>query len=66
MVETFYLYDTEGSLVAVEPIIQKLRNKIQQVDAEILAAVRQQVISYFLNDFIISINNIYSCYGILL
>mgnify|MGYP007130502661 CR=1 FL=1 len=66
MVETFYLYDTEGSLVAVEPIIQKLRNKIQQVDAEILAAVRQQVISSFLNDFIISIKNIYSCYGILL
>lgn len=33
---------TEASLVALEPIILKLRNKIRQVDAEILAAVRQQ------------------------
>lgn len=35
-------FPNEASLVAVEPIIQKLRNKIRQVDAEILAAVRQQ------------------------
>ncbi|KAJ7527685.1 hypothetical protein O6H91_16G066600 [Diphasiastrum complanatum] len=31
-----------ASLVAVDPLIYKLRNKIRRVDAEILAAVRQQ------------------------
>ncbi|KAH7283807.1 hypothetical protein KP509_34G024900 [Ceratopteris richardii] len=35
-------FPNEASLVAIEPIMQKLRNKIRQVDAEILAAVRQQ------------------------
>jgi hypothetical protein len=33
----------EASLVAVDPLIHKLRFKIRRVDAEILAAVRQQV-----------------------
>eukprot|EP00249_Psilotum_nudum_P021312 c28062_g1_i1 orf=249-2780(+) len=36
------MFPTEASLVAVEPLIQKLRNKIRHVDAEILVAVRQQ------------------------
>ena len=34
--------NAEASLVAVDPLIQKLRNRIRKVDAEILKAVRQQ------------------------
>lgn len=34
----------EASLVGVEPLIQKLRNEVRRVDAEILAAIRQQVL----------------------
>ena len=33
----------EASLVAVGPLLGKLRNKIRHVDAEILSAVRLQV-----------------------
>ena len=36
----------EASLVAVDPLLGKLRNKIRHVDAEILAAVRQQVLMW--------------------
>ncbi|CAK9191617.1 unnamed protein product [Sphagnum troendelagicum] len=36
------IFPTEASLVAVDPLLGKLRNKIRHVDAEILAAVRQQ------------------------
>lgn len=36
------VFPTEASLVAMEPLIQRLRNKIRRVDAEIIAAVRQQ------------------------
>ncbi|EFJ16271.1 hypothetical protein SELMODRAFT_421950 [Selaginella moellendorffii] len=36
------VFPNEASLIAVEPLIQKLRNKIRRGDAEILAAVRQQ------------------------
>ncbi|CAI5458966.1 unnamed protein product [Closterium sp. Yama58-4] len=32
----------ESSLAAVDPLIQKLRNRIRRVDAEILLAIRQQ------------------------
>jgi hypothetical protein len=34
----------EASLVGVEPLIGKLRNEVRRVDAEILAAIRQQVL----------------------
>ncbi|GAQ83207.1 vacuolar protein sorting-associated protein 53 [Klebsormidium nitens] len=36
------IFPNEASLVAVDPLIHKLRFKIRRVDAEILAAVRQQ------------------------
>ncbi|BBN20320.1 vacuolar protein sorting-associated protein 53 [Marchantia polymorpha subsp. ruderalis] len=36
------MFPTEASLVAVDPLIHKLRNEIRRVDAEILAAIRQQ------------------------
>ncbi|XP_031479649.1 vacuolar protein sorting-associated protein 53 A [Nymphaea colorata] len=36
------MFPTEASLSGVEPLIQKLRCEIHRVDAEILAAVRQQ------------------------
>lgn len=36
------VFPTEASLTSVEPLIQRLRNKIRRVDAEIIAAVRQQ------------------------
>ncbi|CAN6465515.1 unnamed protein product [Victoria cruziana] len=36
------LFPTEASLSGMEPLIQKLRCEIHRVDAEILAAVRQQ------------------------
>lgn len=35
---------TEASLSGVEPLMQKIHSEIRVVDAEILAAVRQQVI----------------------
>ncbi|KAG6550389.1 hypothetical protein Mapa_008352 [Marchantia paleacea] len=36
------MFPTEASLVAVDPLIHKLRNEIRRVDTEILAAIRQQ------------------------
>lgn len=33
----------EASLSGVEPLMQKIHSEIRRVDAEILAAVRQQV-----------------------
>ncbi|CAI7772944.1 unnamed protein product, partial [Closterium sp. NIES-54] len=37
-----HLFPNESSLAAVDPLIQKLRNRIRRVDAEILLAIRQQ------------------------
>ncbi|GJP39555.1 hypothetical protein CLOM_g23913 [Closterium sp. NIES-68] len=37
-----HIFPNEGSLAAVDPLIQKLRNRIRRVDAEILMAIRQQ------------------------
>ncbi|EXC35019.1 hypothetical protein L484_017720 [Morus notabilis] len=36
------MFPTEASLSGVEPLMQKIHNEIRRVDAEILAAVRQQ------------------------
>ncbi|KAG0584269.1 hypothetical protein M758_3G197500 [Ceratodon purpureus] len=36
------IFPTEASLVAVDPLLGKLRNKIRHVDAEIIAAIRLQ------------------------
>eukprot|EP00252_Welwitschia_mirabilis_P001763 TRINITY_DN11706_c0_g1_i1.p1 TRINITY_DN11706_c0_g1~~TRINITY_DN11706_c0_g1_i1.p1 ORF type:complete len:829 (+),score=191.73 TRINITY_DN11706_c0_g1_i1:175-2661(+) len=36
------MFPTEASLSGVEPMMQKIQNEIRQVDAQILAAVRQQ------------------------
>lgn len=36
------IFPTEASLSGVEPMMQKIRNEIRHVDAEILVAVRQQ------------------------
>lgn len=36
-------YYAEASLSGVEPLMQKVQSEIRRVDAEILAAVRQQV-----------------------
>lgn len=36
-------YFAEASLSGVEPLMQKIHGEIRRVDAEILAAVRQQV-----------------------
>ncbi|KAK6144845.1 hypothetical protein DH2020_021665 [Rehmannia glutinosa] len=36
------MFPTEASLSGVEPLMQKIHNEIRKVDAEILAAVRQQ------------------------
>ncbi|XP_024383134.1 vacuolar protein sorting-associated protein 53 A isoform X1 [Physcomitrium patens] len=36
------IFPTEASLVAVDPLLGKLRNKIRHVDAEIISAIRQQ------------------------
>lgn len=37
-------YCAEASLSGVEPLMQKVHSEIRRVDAEILAAVRQQVV----------------------
>ncbi|CAM6084244.1 unnamed protein product [Calypogeia fissa] len=36
------MFPSEASLVGVEPLIHKLKNEIRRVDAEVLAAIRQQ------------------------
>lgn len=36
------MFPTEASLSGVEPLMQKVHSEIRRVDAEILAAVRQQ------------------------
>ncbi|XP_056164208.1 vacuolar protein sorting-associated protein 53 A isoform X2 [Syzygium oleosum] len=36
------MFPTEGSLSGVEPLMQKIHSEIRRIDAEILAAVRQQ------------------------
>lgn len=36
------MFPTEASLSGVEPLMQKVHNEVRRVDAEILAAVRQQ------------------------
>lgn len=37
------VFVSESSLVAVDPLIEKLKSRIRKVDFEILKAVRQQV-----------------------
>lgn len=37
------VFYAEASLSGVEPLMQKIHSEIRRVDAEILAAVRQQV-----------------------
>lgn len=36
----------ESSLSGVEPLMQKIHSEIRRIDVEILAAVRQQVLSF--------------------
>lgn len=40
----------EASLSGVEPLMQKIQSEIRRVDASILAAVRQQVSSFFTSE----------------
>jgi len=46
---------TEASLSGVEPLIQKIQSEIRRVDADILAAVRQQVCSRLFCALIVSL-----------